>query len=376
MKIKYDRLCLLITAAATLLITSCEKTGPIDVSSFNYILFSSPQMKVETLTKSTLVENELPEGTSFGVMGYCVPYTNMTTNPDWASGGSMWDTKRPNAYPDVFDNMRVIYLNAEQGCTYNNGVLKKWYNAEDNENAVNPDDYRYTFFAYYPYREENPYFAVSSEDGDGKGAPIFTFTMPFQGTNTEDFLDDAETPDAMLALNYNVLRSGGSVNFNFSHIMVGLGFSLSNYNFAETDVVTVNSIKLKGSFVKSLSVNFNKPTNDPDFYNYSGRYNGYFNVVDSPVEIGPGEMVEPGKHLLLLSDIKGNYFGEVGLEINYTYNGKSVTVEAGRPTDFKPQPGVVYTAQVSFVGDTFVLNFVARQDDVWENGGDSDITIQ
>ena len=41
-----------------------------------------------------------------------------------------------------------------------------------------------------------------------------------------------------------------------------------------------------------------------------------------------------------------------------------------------PRAGTKYTAQLNFVGETFVINFVAAEDEFWEDGGDSDITIQ
>lgn len=376
MRMKYCKLFVYAVISSSLLV-SCEQDMPTDISSADYIKFSVPQMKVERSSRSTFIENELPDGSSFGVMGYCVPYQNMTTNPDWNSGSAVWSAKRSNVHPDVFDNQKVTYSSGSCSYTNKEGQLTKWYNTTDNSNAVNPDDYRYTFFAYYPYIEDNQCFTVSTTNNSGKGAPIFKFTMPFSGTDNNTFLDDSQTPDAMLAVNYNLLRTGGNVNFAFSHIMVGLGFSLSNYNFAETDVITVNSIKLSGSFIKSLIVDFNKATNESGFFTYSDRYNGYFNIIDKNVTINPGETIEPQKHLLLLTDnVNGSFFGDVNLEINYIYNGMPKTATAGRPTDFKPQPGVKYTAQLSFVGETFILDFIAAENEIWENGGDSDITIQ
>lgn len=379
MSMRYYKLFVYAVISSSLLV-SCEQDMPTDISSADYIMFSVPQLKVESSSRSTFIENELPDASSFGVMGYCVPYQNMTTDPDWNSGSAVWSAKRPNVHPDVFENQKVTYSSASGSCSYTNtvGTLTKWYNTTDNTEAVNPDDYRYTFFAYYPYLDINPCFTVSTTDNSGKGAPIFKFTMPFSDGDNNTLRDDSETPDAMLAVNYNLLRTGGNVTFAFSHIMVGLGFSLSNYNFAQEDIITVNSIKLSGSFVKSLTVDFNKATNESGFFTYSDRYNGYFNIIDNSVTINPGETIEPEKHLLLLTDnINENFFGEVSLEINYTYKGgEPKTVTAGRPTDFKPQPGVKYTAQLSFVGETFVLDFVAAENEIWENGGDSNITIQ
>lgn len=373
MKMKYYRLFFSGLVMFTLLY-SCNKEEFTDYSPDDYILFSAPKMTVETESRSSFIDGEFTNDASFGVMGYCVPYKNLSTDPDWESGDVVWGAKMPNVHPDVFDEQKVTYNSADGTCSYDNGP-KKWYNTSDNPDAINPDDYLYTFFAYYPY--EN--FEVSTTNNSGKGAPIFKFKMPFKTTSGETSFDDNMTPDAMLAVNYNILRTSGNVTFNFSHIMVGLGFSIANYNYAESDVVTVSSIKIKGSFVRSLVVDFNKNTSDDDFYNYptDERYQGYFDILSEPITVNPGDIEEPQKHLLLLSDIKGSYFGDVSLEITYTYDNKERTITGvPRPTDFKPQPGVKYTAQLSFVGETFVINFIASDNEIWEDGGDSNITIQ
>ena len=73
----------------------------------------------------------------------------------------------------------------------------------------------------------------------------------------------------------------------------------------------------------------------------------------------------------------GTYFGtDVVVHIEYTYKGNEKTARAERPTDFQPRSGVRYTAQLNFVGETFALNFIAEDNDFWEDGGDSDISIQ
>lgn len=73
----------------------------------------------------------------------------------------------------------------------------------------------------------------------------------------------------------------------------------------------------------------------------------------------------------------GTYFGEgVKVYVEYTYRGKEKTASAERPTQFQPRAGVRYTAQLNFVGETFALNFIAAEDEFWEDGGDSDVSIQ
>ncbi|MEB3374332.1 fimbrillin family protein [Bacteroides sp. CR5/BHMF/2] len=95
-----------------------------------------------------------------------------------------------------------------------------------------PDNYRYTFFAYYPMDD----FTVESPtNATTRGVPKLTFTMPFAETGdvATTTLDDKETPDAMVSVVYNHLRTTGNVRFNFSHIMTGLGFAVNNYNYGE-----------------------------------------------------------------------------------------------------------------------------------------------
>ncbi|WP_308553592.1 fimbrillin family protein [uncultured Mediterranea sp.] len=358
-------------------LSACEEDELHPLSFEDYILFSAPKIAVDASTRSTFVEDVLPENSSFGVMGYCVPYQrNSTTDEDWASGIASWSSKRANAYPDVFYRQEVTYDGTS--CTYSytgtnsdNG-LRKWYNSDDNPDAEQSDNYQYTFFAYYPYDK----FDVTPADAATKGAPVLTFTMPI--TENNGILNDDEIPDAMLAVEYNHRRTGGSVGFNFNHIMVGLGFAVNNYNYGADDVVTITSITLSGNFIKSMTIDFNKDTNGQGFYSCSGTYSGTYEIFNGSQEIGPNTSIEPHKHLLLLSDAAGGtYFGtDVKVKVAYQFKGVNKTFSTGRPSDFMPRAGTKYTAQLNFVGETFVINFVAAEDEFWEDGGDSDITIQ
>lgn len=365
-------------------LSACEQGDMPVLSSENYILFSAPEITVETSSRSTFVEGTLPDNSSFGVMGYCVPYMRSDEEgnddiPDWASGTASWSAKRVNAHPDVFCQQEVTYDGTS--CSYNytgtNGEsgLRKWYNSEDNPEAEQPDNYQYTFFAYYPYSN----FTVTPADAATKGAPSLTFTMPFEGNDLSTTLNDEETPDAMLAVEYNHRRTSGNVGFNFNHIMVGLGFAVNNYNYAADEVVTITSISLSGHFTRSMTIDFGKDTNDPGFYSCSGTYAGTYQIFSGSQKIGPNESVNPNKHLLLLSDASGGTYFGTDIKVNVTYSfkgGEEKTFSIGRPSDFMPRAGTKYTAQLNFVGETFVLNFIAAEDEFWEDGGDSDITIQ
>lgn len=374
---KQNRICIPF-AFLLMFLSACEQEELPSLSSEDYILFSSPKIAVETSTRSTFVEDALPDNSSFGVMGYCVPYQRNSTTNDWASGIASWSSKRVNAHPDVFCQQQVTYDGTS--CTYSytgtnsDKGLRKWYNLEDNPEAEQPDNYQYTFFAYYPYDK----FTVTPTDETTKGAPVLTFTMPFDSNNVNNILKDEDTPDAMLAVEYNHRRTGGNVGFNFNHIMVGLGFAVNNYNYGADDVVTITSITLSGQFTKSMTINFNKDTNDQGFYSCSGTYSGTYQIFSGSQDIAPNTSIEPHKHLLLLSDAAGGtYFGtDVQVNVAYRFNGEDKTFSAGRPSDFMPRAGTKYTAQLNFVGETFVINFIAAEDEFWENGGDSDITIQ
>ena len=63
------------------------------------ILFDTPSLSVETVSRSTLI-NALVPGDAFGVLGYCVPYTVGTSDPNYLSASSVWSLKRNQCPPD------------------------------------------------------------------------------------------------------------------------------------------------------------------------------------------------------------------------------------------------------------------------------------
>ena len=144
--------------------------------------------------------------------GYCVPYQRgSNTEKDWASGSANWGNKSGNAFPDVFFNQAVTYNGS--ACTYdynNSGGPRKWYNTTENPAATSPDSYRYTFFAYYP---KDGFTVESPASATTRGVPKLTFTMPFGETGdvATTTLNDMQTPDAMVSVVYNHLRTTGNV---------------------------------------------------------------------------------------------------------------------------------------------------------------------
>ena len=70
----------------------------------------------------------------------------------------------------------------------------------------------------------------------------------------------------------------------------------------------------------------------------------------------------------------GTSFGDnIKVYLDYTFKGTRKSNEGlTRPGTFTPQPGKKYTAQLNFVGDAFVINFVVDNSGEWGNGAAAD----
>lgn len=354
------------------LLSACgeEEIGGQPSLSGQTIEFSAPSIHVETGTRAPV--DQLPEGSSFGVLGYCLAQTapdNSTLNP--ASGSQIWDNKKQLCYPEVFYKQEVTYSGGS--CSYT--PLKKWYD---------PTNYNYSFFAYYPY---NGAFTVTTGEKE-LGAPKVKFSIPFNSTDENTLLDSEAVPDAMVAQEIDVARNTGQVQLNFLHILTGLNFQVNNYNATEGGdpgkSVTIHSLKLKGKFYKSVEINFDSGYDFPDETFY-GTYTILGDEDEDDVTIDGLESVSAigKKTLLLVSNLNktsatDGYLGQLTLYIEYTFgeDGTRTTKPLTRPENFLPAGGTIYTAQLNFIGDSFVLNFVVDNDQKWENGGDSDITFE
>ena len=349
------------------------------------ILFGMPTMTVETQGRSTL-KDALAAGDEFGVIGYCLAYTVGTQNIDYNSGSSSWSVKRNLCPPSVFYGQRVTV--GTSGCTYDqNGGTdnnpKYWYrDGYGLDNASNPgvvgaDNYQYSFYAYYPYED----FTIEAPaNANMAGAPVLTFTMPQEGDAEDSSLDHADTPDAMLGVLYNRQREGGNLQFNFSHMLTGLRFVVNNYSEQN---LRIYSIKLRGSFFKKVRVNFTDATVAYDFP--ADRYSGTYTLYDGGEEgfllegtgneeVGTSSDDVLEKEYLMLISGENSYFGEnVEVVLDYEFGGvRNPNYTASRPGTFTPRPGVRYTAQLNFVGDAFVLQFVVASDEQWEDGEAAD----
>ena len=370
------------------LATGCRDEIPEPLPDPRERILFTPQISVTTRSGE---KDAFETGDEFGVMGYCLAYTIGTTNTiDYSSGTSYWNTKKSNCAPLVFDKQRVRVTDI--GCEYDGfnsaGTTgnnpKYWYSegrgldGNPNENiGSNADDYRYTFVAYYPYEswEINP-------SGTEPVPPVLTFTMPQDGTVLDEELVAADNVDAMLAAGYNITKSTGNVAFNFHHALTALGFEINNFSEYRLEI---HSLKLRGSFFKKVSVDFkNSPVTFtfPQEY-YKGSYVLFNSNIagesiildntDQAASVTTADCNMLGGHILLISG-EGSYFGNgsgeevVQVIIDYTFNGNRNTAYLTRPSTFTPVPGVRYTAQLNFVGDAFVLQFVVDNSEIWEDG--------
>ncbi len=360
--------------AVLTVLTACEKGEPQNpaIDGAKRILFDMPILSVES--RSTF-KNALTEGDEFGVMGYCVPYQVGTEQFNYSAGKDIWALKKAFCPPEVFNSQKITV--STDGCVYDwtNGTdnnPKYWYrDGYDTENVeqsaiTQTDDYRYSFIAWYPYDA----FRADWPDGKEIGTPKLTFTMPQTGTSSNSLLTHADTPDAMLAVLYNHTKKDGNIRFNFNHVLTGLGFEVNNFSNYD---LTVHSISLSGSFYKDVTIDL---TGENVTFSFSdNRYTGTYALLTSDLKLQAPEAGEVnssgligGEHLLLISGT-GNSFGEnVVVSINYTFNGQPGQQSLPRPGTFTPRPGIKYTAQLNFVGDTFVLQFIVDNEEQWEDG--------
>ena len=384
-------------ALCAMLAYACTKTVTVIApdNDGQRIMFSTPQMTVGT--KSAMRES-LESGDVFGVIGYCIPYSVGTTNLNAAGAVSSWSTKRNLCPPNVFFGDKVTVTGS--GCIYDmdgkEGVNnpKYWYRwdaAAGNGYGLNggadgivtaeAGDYRYSFFAYWPYPHTSGYDydsfnIVSPASETAAGAPIIRFSMPQEGS-AEDFsdpLDHMETPDAMIGVIYNAM-SGDQLRFQMYHLLTGLGFEVNN--FSDLDLV-IHSIKLRGSFYKEVEVNLTASAVSYTFP--SSRYTGTYTIYDggetgmtleasAEDEAGTSSGSPIGGEYIMLISGTGTYFGDdVMAVIDYTFDGNRKSAEVNRPGTFTPQPGIRYTAQFNFVHNAFVLQFVVNNGEVWEDG--------
>ncbi len=352
---------------------ACSRDEGIDIpqTPTDCITFGVTSLQGGIVSRSTPLD-VLPDGSSFGVLGYCLAQKVNDSALDPGTGPTEWLTKETLAPPHVFYKQKVTSNNGV--CTYT--PIKEW----DINYA-----YKYTFFAYYPFND-GAGFTVDTKDTD-TGAPEMTFSLPFDSDNkdTATELDDSTIPDAMVAWATDVTRNAGQVPLHFLHLLTGLNVRVNNYNEKEDhalgDSVVIHSLRLSGMFYKSIHIDFDNGVTFPDD-TFVGTYR--FLADGDSVVVQGGSSAYPigGKTVLLLSNTSeqgstNGYFGNNEVTVEYSFGeSKHKTQTFSRPENFLPASGTIYTVQLNFIGDAFVLNCVVDNAQRWEDGGDSDITFE
>lgn len=361
-----------IIGTLALALAACSRTESVLPSAAeDYIRFGLPGMSVDVEAKSALVGDALPDSSRFGVLGYCLSQIAPDdTKLNESSAVRNWDDKKELCRPHLFYDKEVTYNGG--ACTYEAPV--KWY---DDVNS------KYTFFAYYPYEQ----FTIKTT-ASALGTPTVTFSMPFAGTNINQELE-GDVPDAMVAMAKDAVRgTDGMVELEFHHLLVGMNFTVNNYS-ADTasaegakDLV-IHSLKLQGTFNKSLVVRYDEGWEYPGD-TYSGTYVLLGDEEGDGVTVEPSVSVENigGRTLFFVfGESTTGGLGHLGqgmkLLIDYTFDGKRTTnyVNDNIPFNSTPVRGTIYTMQLNFVGDSFVLNMVTDSNQ-WGDGSNTDITFE
>ncbi|WP_289060217.1 fimbrillin family protein [uncultured Alistipes sp.] len=350
-------------------LTACQKaeyTAPATLSD-EPIRFGAPGIALDggLLSRAAGPVNEFPEGGSFGVLGYCLAMKGDNTDLDYSTGPDPWNSKAPRSTPHLFHKTEVAYNGS--ACYYT-GTQRHWYERQD---------YLYSFFAYYPYSDDC--FAVTPETQAGMGAPTMRFSMPFEGGTENTPREIERIPDAMVAASMDITRGDGHVDLRFYHLLTCLNFKVSNHN--ETNAVVVRGLRLKGTFYRSIEIDMAGDEVRYPADTYSGTFvflDGAREEDDVNVTYGsPAEKIG-GKSLMLVANLAASpYLGDAGIYIDYTFMGTEHTDKyIGDVANFLPMSGTIYTVELNFIGDAFVISFVVDNNQTWENGGDSDLEFE
>lgn len=381
------------------------------------ITFSTPLVVQEEAksSRASLITGVLPQGTEFGVLGYCIPlklsHSGSFTDADYEAvgGSSTWEVKKNFLTPDVIYKGQLTV--EDNGCYYSapaggTATPAIWYTSSSPKVAgtnVNTSAFKYTFVAYYPYDGR---FTVSPEGEHGIGAPKLTYTVIYghatddphgngigSATNRIERHPDI-TQDAMYAFTRDHVRASGAVDLTFHHIFCGLSVQLNN--FSEESPVTVNSVTISGAFYRSATIDFSQP--DPTTTVSDDKYWGTFQFLGAtgdganrtpvPVEIpkqssiiaGATADAPDGTVVFLLPNQNDGEKQFIGtnkvITVDFDYNGNHYTKTIdGFSLGRIPQSGVVYKLNINFLGDHIVLMLTADEIEYWEPGSDNEIII-
>lgn len=208
------------------LVNGCTKTdsSPTLEKFDRYIFFSQG---VET--KASLIENKANlDGQTFGVVGFKYPGTT-----DWATVISQTPAPTPNVFYDGSSlvNTETLTCSADGSASY--APLQGWLSST-----------KYTFFAYYPYTNQN----VSLVNLDGTpytgGVPAIKYTMntnAFSSSMVDVMTATAQTDKYWNSASDNNVNNS-DVRFQFTHRLSSLGLNVKNStvgNITITNVIMV-----------------------------------------------------------------------------------------------------------------------------------------
>lgn len=357
---------------------SCQKEE-LQGNSSDSIRFNVKVAEIKNAaTRSTLhTGNTLTSG-SFGVLGYCVPHVPGTQSTEDLIGASKtWDEKKDNSHPDVLYKQKVDISNGSTTYEYKHpesgtviGGAAPWVTTY--ANGSDPATYTYSFFAYYPF-EDGVWTVVTPQSQSG--TPQFAFSMPFNSTNTNTSLADANIKDVMVAATYDRTCFDGAVPLNFNHVLTGINVRAQNANTSGTIYIT--SVTLKGTFNKTVTIDFD---DDPPTVsgNYRGTFTFYSNTSGQTLSNGSTINIGNGKTILLLPHNKFGLASEnsdVSLSVGYktsrngTIRNKTISLSG-----FMPVAGINYTLNLVFARSAIQLSVTPGEN--WEDGGDSNSTIK
>lgn len=354
------------------------------------ITFSSPY---EADTRAALRSGSFEAGDKVGVLGYCVAKSSQGV--DYST--SPWDTKKDFCTPDIFYNQELTYDGT--------GSWNYAWNEIGNISGLHPweenESYTYSFFAYYPYADDNGTITVENKnmgtvklsDRDQRSDPTIIYTMPHMGNSTSFSLDWSAVPDFMLAYNIDHKKSDGVVSLEFRHLFSAFAFRVNNYN---TYPVYISNLSVSGSgFYKSVTVTGQESGYTVGTDRYSGQFmligNNSGETFECPgAEEKGGQLVptsrvitdENNEEIVLLfipnanDKLTDDNNGSFNLTLQATeQNGDMIgsTRNMGlKDSSFRPGMRTVFN--INIVGNDFIIQ--ARSEDAWEDGGDSDIVFE
>ena len=358
------------------------------------IMFTSPY----TVARSAeMRDGNFIENDRVGVLGYCP--ANLVVGGITQNGyAANWNDKKEFATPEVFYNEPLTYQgNGSWTYEYSTGSgthvgdLCAWYEGDGEE------DYKYTFFAYYPYVElPNGSGTIYKEDGrtsmgtielSGKGVkgdPSITYTMPFEGGNSNTRRDIDVVPDVMLAYNVDHRKADGAVPLEFRHMLCAFEFEINNYTENE---VTINALTFRGEdFYRSFTITGQEQEYTPG----SGRYSGTFNLLPEG-SITVGARVDENTPTTVKLTMDGTADGEL-IDLLFIPDGEgkitaegssvcavNVSTTAGNESNQNLRDGMVFEPgvrsvfSINIIGNNFILQ--VRTQERWTDGGDSEINF-